>query len=103
MYIRNARASAWLDADSASEQRAEPTQQVSRSRNVQVRYAARPLETAMGRCIAIKHVSNGTDSERLFVLFQSRYERTAEFRWVPAERILTAQEAARWAAQDFKT
>jgi hypothetical protein len=102
MYIRNARASAWLDADSASEQRAEPTQQVS-NRIVQVRYAARPLDLAMGRCIAIKHVSNGTDSERLFVLFQSRYERTAEFRWVPAERILTAQEAARWAAQDFKT
>ena len=108
MYVTNPRASAWLDpelvggktstADNPAHGRCE--RPVS-----QVRYAAQPLRTSQGRCIALKLVASDplrTTPPRFFVLFESRYERSPRPRWLPLERVLSEAEVARWLAGGFQ-
>jgi hypothetical protein len=41
-------------------------------------------------------------SPRFFVLFESRYERCPEPRWVPVERVLDDADIGRWIKEEFR-
>jgi hypothetical protein len=103
MYIRTPRASAWVEANVPDMDRpANP----SSTRHVQVRFAVRPLNTPAGSCRAVKMVSTqngGSDEQRFYVLFESRYTRSPAPRWVPVQQVLGEDELAAWLRDGFRT
>lgn len=102
MYVRSKFASSWLDAPEEPGAQSHPQLAAPSRPRAVTRFAVRPLETPAGRCIALKQVLQEGRDPRLFVLFESRYMRTPEPVWVPAERVLDPAQAARWAEEGFR-
>ena len=68
-------------------------------------YASGSFETPTGRCLAVRLVPSAAGraaSPRVFVLFESRYERLPWLRWVPAGQVLDEADAERWAKEGFR-
>jgi len=103
MFVTTKRASAWLDPQTRSD--AEGGDTSRHGGRPQTLYAVRPFETPAGRCIALKLVPPAVGraaSPRFFVLFESRYERCPEPRWVPVERVLDDADIGRWIKEEFR-
>jgi hypothetical protein len=103
MFVTTPRASAWLDPTPEVEE-VEAARAARGRAPVRTLYATRSFFTAAGRCVALKLVpapAGSAAAPRLFVLVESRLAPGAGLRWVAVERVLTEDQAARWAEQGF--